>query len=186
MYTINVDNFNGELVANGNWGESITWEMYASSEQPPEELTTAVAGVALAHKTGHIVLTRNQRSGWEVLAGHVEPGESVKTTLIREAFEEGGFTVTESLPIGYRKITAKQRPLPDSRGANYPYPTSYIAYFLVRTDRPNSTPTGEEILESRSFSPEELRHLVRDGELSEIEYTIINLGLEAERQHMAR
>ncbi len=166
-------------VASGMWGEIFTWEVYASSEFPPTDLTTAVACVALAHDIDGVVLTRNQRGGWEVLAGHIEEGEDLDGAMRREALEEGGYTVTEAFPIGYRKITAIKRPESGTREANYPYPTSYIAYYLAKTDRPTEDPTGEEILESKTFSQAELDELAKSGQLNDIELVIIHLGMAA-------
>jgi 8-oxo-dGTP pyrophosphatase MutT (NUDIX family) len=173
---------NSEPVAIGKWGEYVDWEIHRSRDLPPIELCTAVACVALTGvHLDEIVLTRNRR-GWEVLAGHIEPGETLEQALAREALEEGGFRVSKSVPFGYRKITATKRPEPGTRQSNYPYPTTYIAYYLAYTDSPIEKFTGEEIIESRAFTPGQLKQLVRDGEFDELEQTIVNLGLEASRQ----
>lgn len=167
-------------ITSGTWGDFITWEIYASTELPPIELITAVACVALSYDTDDgIVLTKNQRGGWEVLAGHIEPGETPDEAMEREALEEGGYSIQQATPIGYREITASQKPEPGTREANYPYPISYIAYYLARTDRPTVVPTGEEILESRTFSQKELSELVSNGQLNEIEHAIIGIGMQA-------
>src|SRR4051812_26046647 len=98
------------LISTGRWGSIFDWEMFTSSELPPAELCTAVACVALAgDNLSEVILTRNHR-GWEVPAGHIEPGETIDQALHRETLEEGGFVVTKSVPFGFRKITATSRP----------------------------------------------------------------------------
>lgn len=115
---------NSEIITTGKWGKNITWEIHRSGDLPPAELCTAVACVALTGvHLDEIVLARNKR-GWEVLAGHIEPGETLDQALAREALEEGGFRISKSVPFGYRKITALKRPEADSRQAHYPYPTT--------------------------------------------------------------
>jgi 8-oxo-dGTP diphosphatase len=172
-----MEKLNREPIAVGTWGDHYTWELHASNEVPPAELVTAVACVALADNTGSIVLTRNQR-GWEILAGHMEPGEDILEALRREAEEEGGYIISDATCFGYRKVTALQRPTSGTREFKYPFPTSYIVYFLTRTTSPIGTPTGEEILESRVFTPAEQQALADAGELSQTELTIIKLGLK--------
>jgi 8-oxo-dGTP pyrophosphatase MutT (NUDIX family) len=166
-----------QLIESGSWGDNTSWEIYLSSMTPSIGLVTAVACVAISNtETNEVVLTRNQR-GWEVLAGHIKEGESPLEALSREALEEGGFEISKTVPFGYRKITALKRPGPESRAFNYPFPVSYIAYFLAYTERPLKAVTGEEIIESRAFSVIDRQKLVDNGDLNELEQTIINLGL---------
>ncbi len=44
-------------------------------------------------------------------------------------------------------------------GKLYPYPTSYMAYYWATTKEPLIEPSGDDIIESRSFSIEEMRKL---------------------------
>lgn len=177
-YSMVMEKISEKPVAVGAWGNNYTWEILSSVDTPPVELTTAVACVALVGKNEGVVLTRNQR-GWEVLAGHIEPGESPKEALCREALEEGGYTVSSATPFGYRKITALERPLRGSRESAYPYPTSYIAYFYAQTNSPIGLATGKEIIESKVFTKDELQSLADAGMLNQMEHTIIKLGLSA-------
>jgi 8-oxo-dGTP pyrophosphatase MutT (NUDIX family) len=169
--------FNKEPVATGSWEDNYDWEIHSDNEIPPIELITAVACIALVDNNEGIVLTRNQR-GWEILAGHIESGERPEDALHREALEEGGYVISSATPFGYRKITARQHPPAGSRESTYPYPTSYIAYFLAQTNSPIGNVTGEEIIESRVFAKDELQLLVEAGELTDMEHAIIKLGLE--------
>jgi 8-oxo-dGTP pyrophosphatase MutT (NUDIX family) len=59
----------------------------------------------------HVLLQRRRGTGyrdgfWAVLAGHVEPGESVHEAAVREAFEEAGVTVR---PDDLRPLTTLHR-----------------------------------------------------------------------------
>jgi 8-oxo-dGTP pyrophosphatase MutT (NUDIX family) len=166
-------------IATGKWGDDASWEIYASDVTPPAALITAVACVAIVDtKTNDIVLTRNHR-GWEVLAGHIESGETPLEALHREALEEGGFEISKVVPFGYLKTTASKKSSPESRNFNYPFPVSYIAYYLACTENPLAEPTGEEILERRVFSQKEVQQLVNSGDFNMIEQTIITLGIES-------
>lgn len=171
-----------QLVSTGRWGDIFEWKMYVSTDIPPIELCTTVACVALTGKNlDEVVLTRNHR-GWEVPAGHIEPGETIQQALHREALEEGGFIVSTSIPFGFRKITATRRPKAGSRQAAYPFPDSYIVYFVAYTDQPIARPTGIEIIESRTYTPNQLKDLIADGALDEVNQEIIRLGLHAAQQ----
>jgi 8-oxo-dGTP pyrophosphatase MutT (NUDIX family) len=175
-----------EPLPTGSWNESTSWEMHESNIAPPLELCTAVACIALAGvNLDKVVLTRNHR-GWEVLAGHIEPGESLDDTLRREAMEEGGFTISDAELFGYLKITATKRAEPGTRGANYPYPHSYIPYFVARTESAIKEPVGEEIVKSKTFTLDEVEALTRRGRLTRMNFTIIDLGLKAARNIWAK
>lgn len=136
------------LIASGIWGENISWELQRASNLPPAELCTAVMCVAIAENK--IVLARSER-GWGMLGGHIEDGESLDDALFREAREEGGFNIDRYKPFAVRKITAKT-PVPNRTGTSYPFPTSYIVYYWATTTDPIMNPTGEEIIESGSFT----------------------------------
>jgi 8-oxo-dGTP pyrophosphatase MutT (NUDIX family) len=154
----------------GSWGEKVSWELYASSELPPVELCTAVFCVAFTDED-RIVLTRVAR-GWEILGGHIEDGEAVTDTLVRESQEEGGFTPTDYQLLGYKKLTSSE-PIPHQNPTKmYPFPTGYVVYYRAITDQPLASPSGEEVLESGSFTFEEAAQLVDGSTLSIIDLAI--------------
>jgi 8-oxo-dGTP pyrophosphatase MutT (NUDIX family) len=126
---------------------------------PDIALCTAVYCLAIIRETGEVVLTRNKR-GWEMLGGHINPGETVEEALIREAVEEGGFYPSDYMLYGYNRVTAKEPVVNDHHGGTYPQ-TTFIPHFLAETESPLTVPTGdkEEIFESRAFGVDELPRL---------------------------
>jgi NAD+ diphosphatase len=92
------------------------------------------------------ILLGSQRSWeenrWSVLAGFVEPGESLEAAVIREMKEESGLDVSEPEYIY-------------SQG--WPYPYSLMLGFSAKASSVQQLrPDGEEIVRLRWFSREEL------------------------------
>lgn len=143
----------------GQWDDNQSWQLFQSDELPDAALCTAVYCLALLPGTNQVVLTRNHR-GWEMLGGHIEPGETIEQALLRECLEEGGFTPEHYQLFGYRKITAKQ-PVPHNQKTDsfYPFPHGYIPHFIATSTLPLQKPSGSEITESRMFSLDELETL---------------------------
>ena len=160
-------------VAIGNWGENVSWELFATTDEPPTELCTAVMCVAIAGSK--VVLACSER-GWGMLGGHIEDNETLNAALRREAMEEGGFSIDQCELFAVRKITAKaqasQRP-----GKVYPFPTSYIVYYWATTKEPLQAPNGEEILESGSFVIDDIHAL------STPDQPVIEAGWQAYSNH---
>ena len=82
---------------------------------------------------------------WSVLAGFVEPGESLNHAVVREVFEEAGIKVSPPKYLGSQA---------------WPYPHSLMVGFTAKVD-PNhahlvATPDGEEIVKLRWFSRQDL------------------------------
>jgi NAD+ diphosphatase len=82
---------------------------------------------------------------FSLLAGFVEPGESLEAAVIREVFEESGIWVSDPVYLGSQP---------------WPFPASLMLGFTARVDVDRTstlTPDGAEILELRWFSRDELR-----------------------------
>lgn len=149
-------------IAQGAWGDDISWEFYTTSELPPRELCTAVFCLAM-HNDDRIVLTKTKR-GWELLGGHLEDGETLEQGLLREAHEEGGYTPETYEFFGYRKITAT-KPIPARGGRVYPHPISYIPHFIAKSSLPLDEAHGDEgeVLDSGAFTFAEIRQINVSG-----------------------
>jgi len=81
---------------------------------------------------------------YSLLAGFVEPGESLEAAVIREVFEESGLVVTNPVYVGSQP---------------WPFPASLMVGFradIDETSLSNIRPDGTEIIDLRWFSREEL------------------------------
>jgi len=83
---------------------------------------------------------------FSLLAGYVEPGESLEAAVIREVFEESGVTVVDPVYLGSQP---------------WPFPASLMLGFHAKLapgfDAADLTPDGEEILAVKWFTRDELR-----------------------------
>jgi NAD+ diphosphatase len=85
-----------------------------------------------------------------ILAGFVEPGESLEHAVIREVAEEVGVTVVEPHYLGSQP---------------WPFPRSLMLGFFARATTTTLTPDTEEIAEAHWYSREEMVAALRSGEL---------------------
>lgn len=103
--------------------------------------------VGIVDEQDRILLGSN--AAWEanrfsLLAGFVEPGESLESAVVREVFEESGIRVTDPVYVGSQP---------------WPFPASLMLGFIARVDpsaESTLVPDGEEILSLRWFSRQEL------------------------------
>lgn len=83
-----------------------------------------------------------EENRWSILAGFVEPGESLEAAVIREMKEESGLDVSDTKYI---------------YSQSWPYPCSLMLGFTARANAASQLkPDGEEITKLRWFSREEL------------------------------
>jgi NAD+ diphosphatase len=89
-----------------------------------------------------------EQNRWSILAGFVEPGESLEAAVAREMKEESGLDVTDP------KYTYSQA---------WPYPASVMLGFSAKANSSQQLrPDGEEIAKLRWFSREELSAEAKD------------------------
>ncbi|MDP1712709.1 MAG: NAD(+) diphosphatase [Candidatus Nanopelagicaceae bacterium] len=85
-------------------------------------------------------------------AGFVEPGESFEQGVVREVLEESGVLVHSVHYLGSQP---------------WPFPASIMIAFEAITSEPDvARPDGEEIVELRWYSREEMHDAVKSGELT--------------------
>lgn len=96
-----------------------------------------------------------EENRFSILAGFVEPGESLDAAVIREMAEEAGIRVKNPKFLGSQA---------------WPFPFSLMFGYLAEYDGGLLTPDGEEIVKLRWFSRAELKaeagELLLPGELS--------------------
>lgn len=103
-----------------------------------------------------------------MIGGHIETNETQLEALVRESQEEAGFTPHNPIQFGYREITPKVLINKPGNRTNYPYPVSYIVYYWAVSKSEVRSPYGNEVLDSRGFSIEEIRKM-NISDLSTIE-----------------
>jgi len=107
--------------------------------------------MAVVDADDRILLARGRgfrQGGMSVLAGFVEPGETLAAAVAREVREEVGVEVTDVTYLGDQP---------------WPFPTSLMLGFTSRALGTDLRLQEEEIEEARWFSREDLRRAVEDG-----------------------
>lgn len=115
--------------------------------------TDAAIIVGVTDEHDRLVLGSNAQ--WEtnrfsLLAGFVEPGESLEAAVVREVFEESGLTVVDPQYVGSQP---------------WPFPASLMLGFRATLDPARASslrPDGTEILDLRWFSRDELAASLND------------------------
>jgi NAD+ diphosphatase len=115
--------------------------------------TDAAIIVGLTDADDRLVLGSNalwESNRFSLLAGFVEPGESLEAAVVREVYEEAGLRVIDPQYVGSQP---------------WPFPASLMLGFRARLDPAHANalrPDGTEILDVRWFSREELAASLTD------------------------
>jgi NAD+ diphosphatase len=115
--------------------------------------TDAAIIVGITDSNDRLLLGSNalwESNRFSLLAGFVEPGESLEAAVVREVFEESGINVVDPIYLGSQP---------------WPFPASLMLGFTARVDPAIEsllTPDGNEILELRWFTRDELRASLGD------------------------
>jgi NAD+ diphosphatase len=110
--------------------------------------TDAAVIVGITDSDDRLLLGSNalwETNRFSLLAGFVEPGESLEAAVIREVHEESGLRVADPVYLGSQP---------------WPFPASLMVGFRAHVPEGESTvatPDGDEILELRWFTRDELR-----------------------------
>ncbi|HEY0258853.1 MAG TPA: NAD(+) diphosphatase [Lacisediminihabitans sp.] len=109
--------------------------------------TDAAIIVGVVDPDDRLLLGHNamwEQGRYSLLAGFVEPGESLESAVVREVFEESGIRVVDPVYLGSQP---------------WPFPASLMLGFTAKVDPDRESvlaPDGAEILDLRWFSREEL------------------------------
>jgi NAD+ diphosphatase len=118
--------------------------------------TDAAVIVAVLDRHDRLLLGSNamwETNRFSLLAGFVEPGESLEAAVIREVFEESGVRVEDPQYLGSQP---------------WPFPASLMVGFEARVAADADTtgrPDGDEIVALRWFSRDELAAAAEAGEV---------------------
>ena len=138
------------IVEKGGW---VRRDPISNTEVFPR--TDAAIIVGITDADDRMLLGSNalwESNRFSLLAGFVEPGESLETAVHREVLEESGIHVIDPVYLGSQP---------------WPFPASLMLGFTAKVDPEHgtdATPDGTEILDLRWFSREELAAAV-DGEI---------------------
>lgn len=126
------------------------WCPTCRTEHYPRTDPAVIMAITDAHDRVLLAHARHfPQRRFSVLAGYVEPGESLEAAVVRETAEEVGLRVTD---VTYRGSQA------------WPFPRSLMLAFTARV---SGTPTprvdGQELTQARFFSRAELAAALGDG-----------------------
>ena len=113
--------------------------------------TDAAIIVGITDSADRLLLGSNalwENNRYSLLAGFVEPGESLEAAVMREVFEESGLRVVDPVYLGSQP---------------WPFPASLMLGFTAKLDASSDgigAPDGNEILDVRWFSRAELQAAV--------------------------
>lgn len=110
------------------------------------------ANVAIFDDTGRVLLTRRQDNGlWCLPGGHMDIGETLKQTALREAQEETGLTIQLDRLVG---LYSSYYP-PGTFGDNSPAHNILVALFRAHATGGELT-LNDEVTELGWFAPDDL------------------------------
>jgi NAD+ diphosphatase len=118
--------------------------------------TDAAVIVGITDADDRLLLGSNamwEENRFSLLAGFVEPGESLEAAVIREVHEESGLVVADPVYLGSQP---------------WPFPASLMVGFRAHVPEGEptvGTPDGEEILALRWFTRDELREASASNEI---------------------
>lgn len=159
----------------GSWNQEVRWEFYSSNNLPPIDLCTAV--FCMPFQNDQLLLVQNPKRDWDVTGGHIENHEKndILTTLKREVLEEGRVSIIEPKLFGYRKIVASVPQKMRDETQTYPFPYSYIPYYIATISTIHDFTPDFETTERKLFSKDEaMAALQRDlnYQIAEFAYKI--------------
>lgn len=125
-----------------------------STQPPPQELTATA--LVLAFAGDHLLQTRLSKRGWDIIGGHIEPGETQEEAARREAYEEAAARLGPLHMLGYQRLQVSG---PKPAFYSHPYPLSYQLFYWASIEALDDFTPTEEALERGLFAPAEALEL---------------------------
>ena len=116
----------------------------------------APAVIVLVTKGDKVLLQRNthyQGVVWSLVAGFVDPGESLEDAIRREVREEASIEVKDIRYFGSQ---------------TWPFPSNIMIGFMAEYASGELKPDGEEVVESGWFDREHLPEISRPGSIARV------------------
>jgi 8-oxo-dGTP diphosphatase len=129
-------------------------QIVLSTQLPPQELS--VTSFVLAFSGNNFLQTHLVKRGWDLVGGHIEPGESPEEAVRREAYEETGARLEALHLLGYQHL---QLLGPRPTGHRYPYPESYQIFYWAKIAALDNFSANQETHGRGLFSPTEAEQL---------------------------
>jgi ADP-ribose pyrophosphatase YjhB (NUDIX family) len=131
---------------------NIVSEVLSSTLPPIKEITTVFSLVTYEKK----ILLANLYRGWDLPGGHVEEGESLEETLVREVYEETKIRVEKPTLIGYQQMEVLAEKPNEYR---YPYPISYQVHYHAEVKKICDFTGDQETMGRGFFTYEQMEKL---------------------------
>jgi 8-oxo-dGTP pyrophosphatase MutT (NUDIX family) len=125
-----------------------------SDQFPPQELIATA--FILAFAGDYFLQTYLVKRGWDLVGGHVEPGETPEEAVRREAYEEAAVRLGPLYLLGYQRLRLLG---PCPTAYRYTYPDSYQVFYLARIVALDDFSATQETRERCLFSPAEAAEL---------------------------
>lgn len=141
--------------------QDLTWlpqpnesRIILSSQLPPGEMIATA--LVLAFAGDRLLQTHLVARGWDIVGGHLEPGESPEEAARREAYEEAGARLRELHLLGYQHLRLLG---PRPASYRYAYPDSYQIFYWAQIEALDEFIPTEEARERALFAPDDAREL---------------------------
>ena len=125
-----------------------------SSQLPPLERIATV--LVLAFDRDRLLQTHLVARGWDIVGGHIEPGETHEEAACREAYEEAGARLGKLHVLGYQRLRLLG---PRPASYRYAYPDSYQVFYWARIEALDEFLPTKEARERALFAPDDAREL---------------------------
>lgn len=158
-YLYSFDQMN-KYIFSWEWSSGTTWGFYVSNDRLPHAYITSVFWLIV--KDDKVLLTKHHVRGREMPGWHIESWETASTALKRELIEETGREIWYFEYVWYRKIHLSKKIYTSSWDLKYPFPESYIAYYLCTWWVATYIALATDVLDAQRFFIHDLPDMYDD------------------------